>query len=232
MGGRVIAVLRSAFGETNDPLAASVNDLIEKAIDVMKAAGASIVDIAIPDLEYYAEFTSLYMTHSRHDIDAFLGARPEMPMKKLKDIVESGKFHPAIELLPELAQGPEVPTAQADYYERYTARETFQRIIINQMAKVGASAVVFPTTNIPSPTRVDLDAGKWGTFTFPTNTLIAAQSWMPAISVPAGFTTQGLPVGMEILGLPYREADLLSLAYAFEQATNHRRPSAILPELV
>jgi amidase len=167
-----------------------------------------------------------------HDIDAFLGARPEMPMKKLKDIVESGKFHPAIELLPELAQGPEVPTAQADYYERYTARETFQRIIINQMAKVGASAVVFPTTNIPSPTRVDLDAGKWGTFTFPTNTLIAAQSWMPAISVPAGFTTQGLPVGMEILGLPYREADLLSLAYAFEQATNHRRPSAILPELV
>jgi amidase len=230
--GRVIAVLRSAFGKSTDPLAANVNELIENAIKVMKDAGADIVDIDIPDLDHYVEFTSLYMTHSRHDIDTFLGARPDMPMKKLKDIVDAGKFHPSIELLPELAQGPEVPTSQADYYERYTARETFQRLIINQMAKVNASAIVFPTTNIPSPARVDLDAGKWGTFTFPTNTLIAAQSWMPAVSVPAGFTEKGLPVGVEMLGLPYGEADLLSLAYAFEQATHHRRPSAILPELL
>ena len=68
-------------------------------------------------------------------------------------------------------------------------------------------------------------------WTSPTNTLIAAQTWMPAMSVPAGFTPGGLPVGLEIVGLPYREADLLSLAYAFEQATMHRRPSEHVPEL-
>ena len=61
---------------------------------------------------------------------------------------------------------------------------------------------------------------------FPTNTLIAAQTWLPAVSVPAGFTDTNLPVGLEMVGLPYREADLLSLAYAFEQATLHRKPSA------
>ena len=54
---------------------------------------------------------------------------------------------------------------------------------------------------------------------------------MPAISVPAGFTPEGVPVGMEILGLPYREGDLLALAYSFEQATNHRRAPASTPEL-
>ena len=66
---------------------------------------------------------------------------------------------------------------------------------------------------------------------FPTNTLIAAQTWMPAVSVPAGFTPDGLPVGLEIVGLPYREAGLLSLAYAYEQLTRHRKPSVHVPEL-
>ena len=55
---------------------------------------------------------------------------------------------------------------------------------------------------------------------------------MPAVSVPAGFTSDGLPVGLEIVGLPYREADILSLAYAYEQLTQHRRPSVHVPELV
>ena len=54
---------------------------------------------------------------------------------------------------------------------------------------------------------------------------------MPAVSVPAGFTKAGVPVGMEIVGYPYREADLLSVAYAFEQKTGHRRPPASAPEL-
>jgi len=51
------------------------------------------------------------------------------------------------------------------------------------------------------------------------------------VSVPAGFTAHGLPVGMEMVGLPYREADLLALAYAFEQASRHRRAPACAPEL-
>ena len=100
------------------------------------------------------------------------------------------------------------------------------------MAAAGAGALVFPTTQVPAPSRAELEAGKWcPVLTFPTNTLLAAQTWMPAASVPAGFTSGGLPVGLEVVGLPYREADLLSLAYAFEQATLHRRPSPHTPKL-
>ena len=86
--------------------------------------------------------------------------------------------------------------------------------MINAMAQVGAIALVFPTTQVPAPSRAELDAGKWPLLEFPTNTLIAAQTWMPAMSVPAGFTDTNLPIGLEIVGLPYREADLLSLAYS------------------
>ena len=99
------------------------------------------------------------------------------------------------------------------------------------MANAGVDALVFPTTQVQSPTREELDAGRWKTLEFPTNTLIGAQTWMPAISVPAGFTDGGVPVGMEILGLPYREGDLLALAYAFEQATGHRRAPESAPEI-
>jgi hypothetical protein len=76
------------------------------------------------------------------------------------------------------------------------------------------------------PTREELNAGKWTVLGFPTNTLIAAQTWMPSICLPAGFTPDGLPVGMEIVVPPYHEPDLFRLGYAFERATGYRRPPA------
>jgi amidase len=49
----------------------------------------------------------------------------------------------------------------------------------------------------------------------------------PAISVPCGYTPEGLPVGLQIVGRHRDERSVLSLAYAFEQATkaSHRRPA-------
>jgi Asp-tRNA(Asn)/Glu-tRNA(Gln) amidotransferase A subunit family amidase len=84
-----------------------------------------------------------------------------------------------------------------------------------------------PSIQIGPPTREELDGGRWTTLTFPTNTVIASQAWLPSVSVPAGFTEDGLPVGMEIVGLPYAEPAVLRLAYAFEQATAHRRPPGV-----
>ena len=231
LSGVRVGVVREVFGGATDPQAAEVNTVIEAALAAMTAAGATLVDIEIPDLQHYIELSSMYVTHSRHDIDGFLAARPQLPMKTLKDIVEAKKYHPKCDLIDALVEGPEDPYSDPEYYQRYTAREQFQRVVINEMAKAGATALVFPTTQVPSPSRAELDAGKWPLLDFPTNTLIAAQTWMPAASVPAGFTPNGLPVGLEIVGLPYREAELLSLAYAYEQLTQHRRPSIHVPEL-
>ncbi len=226
-----IGVIREAFGDPSDPAAAQVNTLIEQALAAMAAAGATLVDVAIPDLQHYIALSSMYITRSRYDIDRFLAARPSLPMQNLQAIIAAKKYHPKLDFLEALAEGPDDPYADPEYYQRYTAREQFQQLVINQMAKADTTALVFPTTQVPSPSRAELDAGKWPLLDFPTNTLLAAQTWMPAMSVPAGFTPGGLPVGLEIVGLPYREADLLSLAYAFEQATLHRHPSVHVPEL-
>ena len=90
-------------------------------------------------------------------------------------------------------------------------------------------AVMFPDVQVVPPTREQLNTRVWTTLTYPTNTLIAAQSWLPALSVPAGFAPGHLPVGLELMGRPYDEATLFRLAYAFEQATHHRRPPALSP---
>ena len=55
----------------------------------------------------------------------------------------------------------------------------------------------------------------------------SAATGLPAVTVPAGFADDGMPVGVELLGRPFSEPDLLKLAYAFEQATHHRRLPAM-----
>lgn len=57
---------------------------------------------------------------------------------------------------------------------------------------------------------------KDGVEDFPTNTFLASVTRHPAISVPAGFTEDGLPVGMELIALEYQEQHLLELAYGVE----------------
>ena len=76
----------------------------------------------------------------------------------------------------------------------------------------------YPTmvNGVPMPTYIDWMRSCWYV------TFMAC----PAISVPGGFTSSGLPVGLQIVGRPRGDWSLLQMAYAFEQATNHgaRRP--------
>ena len=50
--------------------------------------------------------------------------------------------------------------------------------------------------------------------------------FVPLIVVPAGFTRDNLPAGITFLGRPYDDGNIIKLAYAYEQATHHRRPPA------
>jgi amidase len=74
----------------------------------------------------------------------------------------------------------------------------------------------------PSP----LDEYGWG-----DNRGLSPAIGFPALTVPAGFTTDQLPVGLELLGRPFTEEMLFGFGYAYEQATHHRRPPATTPGL-
>jgi len=72
------------------------------------------------------------------------------------------------------------------------------------------------------PTEQHLRDGTYTTMGFPTNTVIASQSGCPAISVPGGTTDEGIPVGVELLGVPYDDHSLVGLAYAYDRIADTR----------
>jgi Asp-tRNA(Asn)/Glu-tRNA(Gln) amidotransferase A subunit family amidase len=95
------------------------------------------------------------------------------------------------------------------------------------MDQQGFDAIVYPTLTLP-PAPI---AGASSTNNNGNNTNLASYVGMASISVPAGFTSAGMPVGIDFMGRPFSEPTLLGLAYAFEQATHHRRPPASTPGL-
>ena len=65
-----------------------------------------------------------------------------------------------------------------------------------------------------------------------SNCALSAISGLPAVTVPAGYAADGMPVGLEMIGREFAESDLIGFAYAFERATGHRRPPDSAPSLV
>jgi amidase len=229
--GARIGVLKEAFGSDEDPDCAQVNAVIRAAIEAIKSAGAEIVDVSQPNLMDYIVETSLYITHSRHDINAFLGRNPDFAYSSLDAIYRDGKYHKNLDLIDAIMTGPAKPEDDPEYYRKLAAREAFQRAIVGLVAEHKLDGICFPSCQVLPPTREELNNGRWTVLTFPTNTLIAAQTWMPSICLPAGFTSAGIAVGLEMIVLPYHEPDLFRLGYAFEQATHHRRPPDTAPPL-
>lgn len=228
--GARIGVLREAFGP-DDAESGGVNAIMNAAIEDMRGAGATIVDpLRVPGLQQFVETTALYLQRSKQDIDAFLRSRPGA--LSVDELYASKRFHPRLDLFEAIAQeAPSNAEEDPEYFKGLAMREVFQRTLLSAMASDGLDAFLFPSVRILPPTREELQAGKWTVLTFPTNTLIAPQADLPAVSVPAGFAEAGVPVGLELVGKPHDELTLLRLAYGYERATGHRKPPPSAPPL-
>jgi len=85
-------------------------------------------------------------------------------------------------------------------------------------------AIVYPTLRA-KPARIgDPQRG--------TSCFLSSHSGLPAFSLPAGFTDDGVPVGIELLGKPFGEGELIAMAFAYEQMASPRRPPSRTPSLV
>jgi amidase len=229
--GARIGLVTNALGADDDPFAAPVNRVVADSIASIREAGATVVDLAIPDLMQHIVNTSMYVNCSKFEINQFLMARPDAGVRSLTQIYEQQRYHPMLDLIDACISGPEMPEYDPMYYRRLAAREEFARVVLNSMAGASLDALVFPSVQVVPPTRTQLNERVWTTLTFPTNTLISSQTWLPAATVPAGFSEDGLPIGLEFLVKPYAEETMFRLAYAFEQATGHRRSPASTPEI-
>ena len=228
--GARLGVLRDAFGD-DDPDAAPVNEVIEETLTTLEAAGAELIDpVSIPVLDERLAETALYSFQSQHDLNNFFESRDDAPVDSVQELHDDGAYHEMLDLFDDIAEGPEDPTDEPSYWRRVAAQKDLRREIIRLHAEHDLDALVFPDVQVVPPTRKQLQSGV-DTAAYPTNTIIGSQSSCPAVSMPAGFTDDGLPIGVELLGTPFDEPRLIELAYAYERATEPRKPPETAPPL-
>jgi amidase len=117
-----------------------------------------------------------------------------------------------------------VTTLDSEEYKAAAARQAALRErLLRALDDQRVTALVYPTLR--------RTAAKIGEPQTGGNCAASAATGLPALTVPAGFADDGMPVGVEFLGRPFSEPALLKLAYAFEQATHHRRAPALTPPL-
>jgi amidase len=223
-----VGVLETGFGSAEDPDSAPVDAVVRGAVAHLEKLGvATVPGLEIDRLAEWIADTSVYVKLSRSDIDRFLSRRPDAPVSSFMDIYTSGEFHPLNDLFHGIAGAPEDVEGDAEYLRLRLNQEHFRRLVLGLFAANELDFLVYPTVRVVPPTRDELAAQKYSALTFPTNTVIASQAGLPALSIPAGFTGDGLPVGLELLGPPLGEAKMLQFAQAWERAAQQRRVPAL-----
>jgi Asp-tRNA(Asn)/Glu-tRNA(Gln) amidotransferase A subunit family amidase len=227
--GARIGVLRFAYERpSTDPEIVAV---FMRAVDDLRKAGATIIDPGV--VEGIGDIRRQQGVGScmgfKYDINRYLASHGDrVPAKSLTEIVKSGRFHPTVQRRLEQAEegtvnGPDSPAckAEADYRERVRAAVT------KSMDAQKIDAWVYPTWSNPPRLIGDLNTpgGDNSQFFSPT-------TGFPAIQVPMGYTRGGrLPAGITFFGRAWSEPALIKYAYAYEQATRHRRPPESTPPL-
>ncbi len=165
-------------------------------------------------------FTSTYLSRPRSDIDSYLATKFAVNTA-CEEIHSTKKYHEKLELFANICTGLFTTSEDPYYLQLLEDRDSFQILVIGIIEKNNISAIAFLDAKIPAPLHTDVD--RWGPMDFPTNTLLASTLRMFAISSPASFTEKCLPVGLEIVGMPYAEQTLFEMAYSVECLLQARR---------
>jgi amidase len=226
--GARIGVLRQAY--ERDTTDAEVVEVFTSAVADMQRAGATIVDPAVVDGldQIRRQEGAAPCGGFKYDINRwFAGHAGRTPVKSLEEVIKSRRFHPSVQLRLERAQegpehGPDTPACKAEVEYRDRVRAA----VLKTMDALKLDAFVYPTWSNPPRLIGDLNTphGDNSQFFSPTT------GW-PSIQVPMGYTRGVLPAGVTFFGRAWSEGSLITLAYAYEQATHHRRPPASTPPL-
>jgi Asp-tRNA(Asn)/Glu-tRNA(Gln) amidotransferase A subunit family amidase len=206
-------------------LQAEVASVAEDALSRLRAAGAELVDVDVGD--YYRLASEAYTTYIMHGLNtdlrdylertgfAFDGVLGQVAGADVKAMFERAAHAGVSQAQAAKAREIVLGKALPRYYEMFRAN--------------GIAALVFPTVPIAAPLIreqgdrlddvVEIE-GKFGNavLTLVRNTHVTAVMGTPGLSVPAGLTRSGLPVGLELDGLPGHDDSLLALGMSVERA--------------
>lgn len=229
--GKRLGVTRARFTGYND----ATDRVFEEALGVLHGLGAVVVDPAdIPHAGEYddAEYEVLLYEFKAGLNDYLAALGQDAPVRSLEEVIAFNERNGA-RVMPYfgqeiLYQAQEKGPLSAPAYRRALAacRRLSRTLGIDAvMTQHRLDALVAPTGNPAWP--IDLVNGDHFTGSVTTPAAVAGY---PHVTVPAG-QVHGLPVGLSFFGRAWSEGPLIAMAYAYEQATMHRRPPAFLPTL-
>lgn len=220
--GKRIGIPKEYFIDGLDP---EVEKRVQDGIDELQKLGASIVEVSLPHTEYALPcYYIIAPAEASANLARFdgvrFGHRTKAPkdLRDLYDLSRTEGFGPEVTL--RITIGTFV--LNSGYYDAYYKKAQQVRTLIKNdfmTAFEKVDTIVAPVTPTPAfrfgeKTDDPIQMYLSDIFTIPCNL-----AGLPGMSVPCGFTSQKLPVGMQLIGKPLAEAEILQIAHAYEQAT-------------
>ena len=226
--GARLGVLHQAYDTPT--LDRDVDAVFKGALGELRNLGAEVIDpVEVAGLDEMRRGQGGGCNQFKYDLNRYLARLGDRaPMHSLEEIITSRRFHPSIQARLESGQAAdEVPGETPACKSRDAFREKLRAGVLALMDSAQLDALVYPTWSNPPRLIGDLNTPGGD-----NSQLFSPSTGFPAITVPMGFTRGGtLPAGLQLFGRPWSEPTLLKLAYAYEQATHHRRPPASTPPL-
>jgi aspartyl-tRNA(Asn)/glutamyl-tRNA(Gln) amidotransferase subunit A len=227
--GLRVGVPRDLVTEGIEP---DVRAAFEASLATLERAGAEIVEVALPNSRHaIATYYLVATAEASSNLARYDGVRygyRDRGAKTIEDMYEEtrhGGF--GAEVKRRIMLGTYV--LSAGYYDAYYVKAQQVRTLIRrdfEIAFAGADVVALPTTPTPAFRLGEHSSDPMEMYLADIFTVSAPLAGLPAISVPCGFTTEGLPVGLQLTGRAWDEATLLRAGDAYERLTGwaKRRP--------
>jgi amidase len=184
----------------------AASEVVEAALEQMAANGAELVPVTDLDVTG-ADGAFTLIDEFRFALDEYLAAHPQAPVETVQEVLDG-----ELRLDPGVRERLSVATLDTPAYQAaLDNREPLRNRIVAFMDAHQLDALAYPTTDL--------------------RCAAASLAGLPALVVPAGFTSRGGPVGLELLGRAFDEATLIRIAAGYEAATHHRMLPASTPPL-
>jgi amidase len=212
--GRRIGVLNPDLTGARFSYGEEMDGTVQEALDEMADSGAELIEVALPGdphgvlIEFMGEFPSA--------LAQYLASEPTAPARAWSQIVAQGDSGASVK-----------PPDTKAYKHALATRQSFRRGLEEVMDEHDLDAIAYPV----SPTTARPIGGPSDPASVHWECAAAAVAGVPALAIPVGFASDGLPVGLELMGRPFDEATLISIAAGYEAHTDHRRLPASTPPL-
>jgi aspartyl-tRNA(Asn)/glutamyl-tRNA(Gln) amidotransferase subunit A len=218
-----IGVPKEYFGLGLDK---EVEEKFKNSLKIYEKLGAEIVDITLPHTEYaLAAYYVIQTAETSSNLGRYDGVKYGFSAKNSKDLIDS-YFKTRDEGFGDEAKrrimlGTYV--LSAGYYDAYYLKAAkVRRLIHDDFVKAFEKVDVIITPTAPTPAfKIGEKVDPVSMYLADVFTVPASMAGVPAISIPAGFSGDKLPIGIQVIGPHFEESKILNVANMFEKATEN-----------